>query len=141
MPPIANHGLSEPDVAARGSGSQFGGGADQVQAGRGAARLGRGRPARTDAEVIDGFGRRGVHLGELMGGPADQRARTDDVARDRQRQVVLAQVQHVGARRDRDIGAVVDRQQRVVAARRVGEHLQCFQLLPGLEWPEPLLTR
>jgi len=28
-----------------------------------------------------------------------------------------------------------------VAARRVGEHLQCFQLVAGLQWPEPLLSR
>ena len=48
-------------------------------------------------------------------------------------------MQHIGARRHRDIGAVVDREQCVVAARRVGEHIERFQLLPGLQRPEPLL--
>ena len=75
-----------------------------------------------------------------MGGPADHRARADDVACDRQRQVVLAEVQHVGARRDRDVGAVVDREQSAVAARSIGENLQCLQLLPGLERSELLLS-
>ena len=64
----------------------------------------------------------------------------DDVARDGQRQVVLAEVQHVGARRQRDVGAVVDRQQRVVPARRVGEHLERLQFLARLQRAEPLLT-
>ena len=76
-----------------------------------------------------------------MGGPADQRAGADDVAGDRQRQVVLAEVQHVGAGGPRDVGAVVDGQQRAVAARRVGEHLQRLQLWRGLQRAEPLLAR
>ena len=76
-----------------------------------------------------------------MGGPADHWARADDVACDRQRQVVLAEVQHVGARRKRDVGAVVDREQSAVAARGISENLQCVQLLPSLERSELLLSR
>ena len=74
-----------------------------------------------------------------MGGPADHAGRPDDVAGDRQRQVVLAEVQHVGARRQRDVGPVVDRQQRAVPAGRVGEHLQRGQFVARLQRPEPLL--
>ena len=65
----------------------------------------------------------------------------DDVAGDRQRQVVLAQMQHVGAGRAGDVGPVVDREQRVVAARRVGQHLERGQLVAGLQRSELLLTR
>ncbi len=76
-----------------------------------------------------------------MGGPADHRARADDVARDRQRQVVLAEVQHVGARRQRDVGAVVDREQRAVAARGIGENSSASSSCAGLQRPELLLSR
>ncbi len=74
-----------------------------------------------------------------MGGAADQRAGADDVASDRQRQVVLAEMQHVGACRPRDVGAVVDREQRAVAARGVGEHLERGEFVAGLERAELLL--
>ena len=118
IPPIANHGLSV---------ARFRPAASRTRSRPGArpARFGRGRPARADAEVVDLFGRCGARLRAVVGGPADHRARADDVARDRQRQVVLAEVQHVGARRTRDVGAVVDREQSAVAARRVSENLQC----------------
>ena len=75
-----------------------------------------------------------------MGGQADQRVRPDDLARDVQRQVALAQVQHVGAGRAGDVGAVVDREQGAVPAGRVGEDLARRQLVARLERPEPLLT-
>ena len=75
-----------------------------------------------------------------MGGAADQRPRPDDVAGDRQRQVVLAEVQHVGARRPRDVGPVVDREQRAVPARRVGEHLERGELVARLQRSELPLT-
>ena len=65
----------------------------------------------------------------------------DDVARHRQRQVVLAQVQHVGAGGAGDVGAVVDRQQRAVPAGGVGEDLQRRQLVAGLQRAELLLAR
>ncbi len=75
-----------------------------------------------------------------MGGPADQRVGTDDVACDGQRQVVLTKMQHVGAGGQRDVGAVVDRHQRAVAPRRVREHGQQFQFLARLQRPELLLA-
>ena len=68
-----------------------------------------------------------------MGGAADQRAGADDVAGDRQRQVVLAEMQHVGACRPRDVGPVVDREQRTVSARGVGEHLERGEFVAGLQ--------
>jgi hypothetical protein len=49
-------------------------------------------------------------------------------------------VKHVGARGERDVGAVVDRHERAVAAGRVGEHLERFQLGAGLQRSEPLLA-
>ena len=75
-----------------------------------------------------------------MGGQPDQRGRPDDLARHIQRQIALAQVQHVGARRPGDVGAVVDREQGAVPAGRVGEDLACGQLVACLERAEPLLT-
>ena len=57
-----------------------------------------------------------------------------------ERQVVLAQVQYVGAGRARDVGTVVDRQQCAVAPRRVGEYLQRRQFVACLQRAEPLLT-
>jgi len=64
---------------------QFGRGANQVEAGRWAARFGGGRPARADAEIVDGLGDCGFHLCTVVGRPADHRSRADDAARDRQR--------------------------------------------------------
>src|SRR5581483_6432075 len=99
---------------------QFGGGAHQLQARRRAARLGGGGPAGADAEVVDVVGDRGGDLFGVVRGPADQRPGTHDLARHRQRQVVLAQVQHVGTGGAGDIGAIVDRDQGRVPAGDVG---------------------
>ena len=57
------------------------------------------------------------------------------------RQVVLAEVQHVGACGQGDVGPVVDRQQRVVPAGGVGEDGQGLEFSARLQWPELLLTR
>ena len=76
-----------------------------------------------------------------MGGAADQRSGPDDVAGDRQREVVLPEVQHVGAGGPGDVGPVVDRQQRAVAARGVGEHLERSELVARLQRSELLLAR
>ena len=75
-----------------------------------------------------------------MGGPADQPAGADDVAGDRQRQVVLAEVQHVGARGAGDVGPVVDGEQRAVPPRRVGEHLERGEFAARLQRAELLLA-
>jgi hypothetical protein len=42
-----------------------------------------------------------------VGGSADERRRTDDVTRDRERQVVLTKVKYIGACGQRDVGPVV----------------------------------
>ncbi len=75
-----------------------------------------------------------------MGGQADQHVRADDFARYGQRQVALPQMQHIGAGRPGNIGPVVDREQGVVPAGRVGEDLACCQLVARLQGTEPLLT-
>ena len=75
-----------------------------------------------------------------MGGAADQRPRPDDVAGDLQRQIVLAEMQHVGVGRAGDVGPIVDGQQCVVATRGVGEHLERGELTAGLKRSEPLLA-
>ena len=64
----------------------------------------------------------------------------DDLAGHGQRQVALPQVQHVGAGRAGDVGAVVDREQGAVPAGRVREDLARRQLVARLERAEPLLT-
>ncbi len=76
-----------------------------------------------------------------MRGPPDQRVRRDDVARHRQRQVVLAQVQHVDAGGAGDVGAVVHGYQGAMPACRVGEDLQRRQLVPRFQGTQLLLTR
>ena len=57
-----------------------------------------------------------------------------------QRQVILSEVQDVGARRACDIGPVVHGEQRAVPPGGVGEHLQGRQLAPCLQRAEPLFT-
>ena len=75
-----------------------------------------------------------------MCGAADQRARPDDVAGGGERQIVLAQMQHVGSGGAGDVRVVVDRKQRAVAARRIGENLKRRQFGARLERAELLLT-
>ncbi len=116
-----------------------GGGPDEVEARGRATRLGRGRPAGAGAEVVDaGLDGAGPGLVEVVGGAADQHVVAEDLPGHRDRQVVLPEVQHVGARGQRDVGAVVHGEQRVVAAAGVREHLQRSQLVAGLH---PLLAQ
>ena len=75
-----------------------------------------------------------------MGGAADQRPRSDDFAGDRQRKIVLAEVQHIGAGCAGDVGPVVDREQRVVTTGGVGEHLERGEFVAGLQRSVPLLA-
>ena len=131
MPPMANQGLLHASSAvARTSASP----------GAGASGLGRGRPTRPDAEIVDVLGDRRGDLLTVVGGTADHRVRADDLARHAQRQVVLAQVQHGGAGGTGDVGAVIDGQQRAMPPRRVGEHLQRRQFVAGLERAQPALS-
>ena len=57
----------------------------------------------------------------------------DDLARPGDRQVVLAEVQHVRARGERDVGAVVDGEQRAVPRAGLRKHLERGQLVARLE--------
>jgi len=62
------------------------------------------------------------------------------VAGQRQRQVVLPEMQDVGNGAAGDVGAVVDRKQRAVPSRRIAENLERGELVAGLHRPEPLLA-
>ncbi len=68
-----------------------------------------------------------------MTAEADERTRAEDAPRDRDRQVILAQMQDVGAGRERDVRPVVDRQQTAMPPARVGEHLKQREFLGRLE--------
>ncbi|SHO94583.1 Uncharacterised protein [Mycobacteroides abscessus subsp. abscessus] len=76
-----------------------------------------------------------------MRGPSDQHVRSDDLPGHGQRQVILAQVQDVGARGPGDIGAVVDREQRAVTCGGLAQNRQILEFLGGLQPAELPLTR
>ncbi len=137
---LAEPGVVDPADREPGPlGGVGGGGPDEVEAGRRAARLGRGRPAGAGAEVVDaGLDGAGPGLRDVVGGPPDQHVVAEDAPRDVDRQVVLPEVQHVGPRGQRHVGAVVDGEQRVVAAAGVREHLQRRQFVARLQ---PLLAQ
>ena len=132
MPPMANHGRAgarPPPCRTRsrpGAGrpglvgvGQHGPGAEVVDAGLGGG--GGGLVARASSG-------RSPRRRRRSGGPAD-------------REVVLAQVQHVGTGGERDVRAVVDGQQRAVTGARLGEHLQRCQLRRGLERRRALVAQ
>ena len=109
--------------------------ADQVEPGRGAARLGRAsastgrrrssrRPASSAAAAVSAA---------LCVERPIEHVVADDLAGPGDRQVVLAEVQHVGAGGERDVGAVVDGEQRAVPGAGVGEHLERGELVARLE--------
>src|SRR5690606_28140589 len=96
---------------------RVGGGADQVHTGGLAAGFGGGRPDRAGAEVVDvavDGGQPG--LGAVVGRAADHHVGAEDAARVGGRQIALAKVQHVDARGQRDVGAVVRGDQPAVSA-------------------------
>ena len=68
-----------------------------------------------------------------MAAPADERARAEDAPRDRHRQVVLPQVEHVGPGGQRDVRAVVHGQQAAVPPAGVREHLEQREFLARLQ--------
>lgn len=74
-----------------------------------------------------------------MAGQPEQHVGPDECARHVQRQVTLPEVQHVGAGRAGDVGAVVDGEQGAVPAGRVGQDLAGGQLVARLQRAEPLL--
>ena len=134
MPPMANHGLCRRESAA---------------AARTRSRPGAGRPGLVgvgqhgpDAEVVDRLldGGRGIWPA-VVGGAADQRRSVaDDVAGHRQRQIVLAQVQHVGAGGPGDVGAVVDGEQCAVPAAASASISSAASSCAGLQRAESLLA-
>ena len=68
-----------------------------------------------------------------MGGPADHHVRAQDPPGLRHGQVVLAQVQHVGAGGEGEVGPIVHREQRPVASRGRTQNGQGGQLAEGLQ--------
>ena len=75
-----------------------------------------------------------------MRGPADQGPGPDDFASHRRREVVLAQMQYLGAGCAGDVGTVVDRQQRTVPSGGIGQHLQRGELTACLQLAEAKLA-
>jgi hypothetical protein len=63
----------------------------------------------------------------------DHHIRSHDGTRNVGRQVTLPEVQDIRADGMGDIGAVVDREQRAMTSRRLGEHLRQSDLLACLE--------
>jgi hypothetical protein len=118
MPPIANHGRPAASVA---------------------ARVGRRRPHRPGAEVVDALlGRGGRRLLLAVARPPDDRPGPEDPPRHRHRQVVLPQVKHVRPGRQGHVRPVVHRQQRAVPTAGGREHLEQRELLARLK---PLLPQ
>lgn len=114
--------------------------ADQVETDTGAAGLGRRRPDRADAEVVQICGcDRGIDVLDAVGGEPDRRSCTDDGPRDRDRQVFLAEVQHRGPGDQGDIGAIVDRPELSVPGRDLSEDGEDFEFLAALEGLVPKL--
>jgi hypothetical protein len=106
----------------------------QPKSGSRASRLGRCCPYRPGAEIVDArFGGCRVGLGGSVSAASDQRVRAQDAPRGRHRQIVLAQVEHVGAGCEGHVGAVVDCQQATVPSACVSEHLQKFEFLACFE--------
>ncbi len=94
---------------------------------------------RAGAEVVHaGLGRRRGGLFRAVAAPPDQRVRAEDAPGHRHRQVVLAEVQHIRAGRQGDVGPVVHGQQPAVPPAGRREHLQQPQFLPRLQ---PLLAQ
>ncbi len=106
----------------------------QAQAGRRTARLGRRGPQwgrrRSSPRRV---GRRRVGLARAVAAAADERIRAEDAPRDRHRQVVLPEVEHVGPGGERDVRAVVHGQQAAVPPAGIREHLEQAEFLARLQ--------
>ncbi len=63
-----------------------------------------------DTEIVGVAGGGRSNLVGVVGGPADEGIRCQDLSCDVHGQVALTQMQHVGAGRAGNIGAVVDRE-------------------------------
>ena len=116
---------------------------EQLEAGGRTARLGRrrpGRPGSSSSRRRPRRGRRRPAPGTWVERPMSTSV-ADDLARDRHRQVVLAQVQDRRADRPGDVGAVVDREQRAVPLGSRGEHLEQPRSRRAPRAPSPAAAR
>lgn len=120
----------------------LGGRAYEVHACGLAAGLGGRGPDRAGAEVVEVAVDGGqARLIAVVGGAPDHHIGADDASCVGGRQVTLAEVQHVRARGQCDIGAVVHREQGAVASRRGLDLGERAQLGLGLHRPEFGLAR
>lgn len=104
-------GVDTADGEPRPGRRRFRGRAHQIQSGGRTPRFGRGRPHRARAEIVEVLLTRGQPgLLPIMGGPPEHHLGAEDLAGVPGRQILLTQVQHIGARRQRDIGTIVDRE-------------------------------
>ncbi len=96
-----------------------------------------GWPTPDRAEVVDVSSSIAARLAcaRFVRGAADDDVGSDDLPCVVHRQVVLAQVQDVGSGGERDVGAVVDGEQRAVAAGRGPDHRERGELLLDLIGP------
>ena len=114
--------------------------ADEPGPDGGAPGLGRGRPDRPDAEVVEIVrAGGGVDLLGGVGGHADEHARSDDPAGKTGGKVLLTEVQHGGAGDLCDVGAIVDGPEPAVTGGRVREDAQQIELLATLQRLVPQL--
>ena len=114
---------------------------DQIQPGGPAPRLRRRGPHRARAEVIEiRVSARRIDLLRSVAGLAQQHVRADQLARHRDRQILLPGVQHVGAGRDRDVRPIVDGQKLAVGVGDLAQDGQRCELLRGLHRPQRALA-
>src|SRR5215211_467495 len=109
-----------------------GDGFDQGGAGGGAAGFGGGGPDGAGDQVIPGFGGGLGRLGQVVGRAAEEDAGAEDAAGPAEGQVVLAEVEDVGAGGQGDVGPVVDREQGVVPLGGGAQHGRRLQQRAGL---------
>ena len=108
----------------------LGGVADVLEAGRRAPGLGRRLPDRTHAQLVGLRAQAGVELLGRVGRQPDQQVGPDTAAHLGHRLVVLAHVDAVGPTLEREVGAVVEPEERIVlvadrakASRRAQDRL------------------
>ena len=112
----------DPSDRVEGEAGILGGEADQLEADRGTALLGRRLPDRADADVVDPLGVGDLLLG--VGREADDRVGAEDLAGLGDRDVVLADVDPVGVAGAGQAGIVVDDEQRAVGVAEAAKGLR-----------------
>lgn len=114
--------------------------ADEVGADAGSSGLGRSRPDRADAEIVQLVrAEGGVDLPGVMGGETDGGRGSDDGASDRRREVLLPEVENGCAGDAGDIGSVIDRPELPVPGSNVGEDAEDVEFLSALQRLVPQL--